>query len=331
MLRTSIFSAIIWLITFLDVSASPVRREASPSASSIKTLYQFPNGTWIENLAIRANGGVLMSDFTSPQLLYLDPLSVNPDLSSVHTFPSPATGLVGIAELETDIFYVVTIQYSFTTFSATPGSGQVWRVDMSHYPSSVPVTLVANLPDSIQPNGVTTLPSSRKTLIADYVKGVIWRVDGSSGAVDVAANNAAFDSSGVNGIHAPGNGFLYFTNTGASTYGKIPIDSNGTATGDAGMLFHNSEVAPDDFALYSHGGSDAAFLMDGTNDRVVYTNGKSDSYSTITAIRGPTAAAFGRRSGDGNSLYVVSTGGDLSYAQNPVPVGGRLTKIVIKD
>jgi sugar lactone lactonase YvrE len=331
MVRNALFSAISWLSIFLAVTASPVVRANTPSASSVKVVHQFPNGTWLENLAIRANGGVLLSDLAAPELIYVDPFAVNPSSSIVHTFPSPATGLVGIAELGTDIFYVVTIEFSFATVSATPGSGQVWRVDMSHYPSSAPVTLVANLPGSTQPNGVTALASGNKILIADYVQGVIWRVDATSGAVDIASKDPALASSGVNGIHAPGNGFIYFTNTGASTYGKLPIDSTGTITGSATIIFHNTTVSPDDFALYPHGGSNAAFLMDGTDNRVVYTTGSGDSYTTIATIQGPTAAAFGRRSGDTSSLYVASTGGDFDYGQSPVPVGGRLTKIVIQD
>lgn len=329
MVQISIAAAISWLSVLSFGSASPLHSRGTPSASSVKTVYHFPNGTWLENLSIRKNGGVLLSDLTSPKLLYVDPFALNPSTSTVHTFSSPATSVVGIAELGTDIFYVATIEFSFQTLSATPGSGQVWRVDMSKYPSSAPVTLVATLSSSTQPNGLTTLASSKKVLVADYAEGIVWRVDATTGVVDIAANNTAFANSGINGIHAPGNGYLYFTNTGASSYGKIPIDSTGTATGSPKILFQNSQVSPDDFALYPAGGSDAAIIMDGTNNRVVYTTGNSNDYSVITTLGGPTAAQFGRRSGDANSLYVSSSGGDLDYGQNPIPVGGALTKIVI--
>ncbi|KAF8861159.1 hypothetical protein BDZ45DRAFT_587482 [Acephala macrosclerotiorum] len=332
MLPNSIFSAISALSLVPFSSASPTRlnvRGSTPSASSVSTIYQFPNGTWLENLAIRENGGALLSDFTSPRLIYIDPFASDPGPSTVHTFPSPATGLVGIAELGTDIFYVATLDYSFATFSAVKGSGQLWCVDMSGYPESAPVTLVADLSNSTQPNGVTAVPGSTKILIADYVQGIVWRVDVKSGAVDIAANSSALAASGVNGIHAPGDGYIYFTNTGTSSYGRLPISSTGTETGAATVLFQNTAVSPDDFALYPSMSSTAAFLMDSGSNRVVYTPGNGNSFTTIANISGPTAAAFGRRSGDGNSLYVSSTGGDQDYAENPVPVGGRLTKIIL--
>ncbi|KFY93034.1 hypothetical protein V500_03942 [Pseudogymnoascus sp. VKM F-4518 (FW-2643)] len=203
------------------------------------------------------------------------------------------------AELRTDIFYVTTLDYSFATFSAVKGSGQLWRVDMTGYPQSSLVTLVADLSNPTQPNGVIAVPGSTKILVADYVQGVVWRVDVNSGAV----NSSALAASGVNGIHAPGNGYLYFSNTGASSC--------------------------DDFALYPGVSSTAAFLMDGGSNRVVFIPGNGNLFTTIANISCPTAAAFGKCSGDQNSLYVSSTGGDQGYADNPVLVGRRLTKMVI--
>lgn len=332
MLQKTILSAISWLTIAPLSSGSPTglnMRTAVPTAQSVKTMYQFPNGTWLENLAVRENGGVLLSEFDSPNLLYVNPLALNPNHATIHTFSAPATGIVGIAELGSDIFYVGTIGYSFSTFSAASESGQLWKVDMTNYPTSAPVTHIADIKSSGQLNGVTALPGTTKILLADYTKGVIWRVDVDSGAVDIAANDTALAASGVNGIHAPGNGYLYFTNTGAGSYGRFAIDSTGTQTGAAKILFQNSEVAPDDFALYTTESDTAAVLMDGTGNRIVYTSGTSDSYSVIVDLDGPTAAAFGRRSGDTNTLYISSTGGDLDYAANPVPVGGALTRIIL--
>lgn len=85
----------------------------------------------------------------------------------------------------------------------------------------------------------------------------------------------------------------------------------------------------DDFTLYTSVSSTAAFLMDGGRNRVVLIPGNGNSFTTIANIGGPTAATFGRCSGDQNSLYFSSTRGVQGYADNPVLVSGRLTKIVI--
>src|SRR5712664_3696486 len=44
----------------------------------IRQLCEFPNVTWIENIAVRSNGQLLVKPFTSPELYQIDPFQQSP-------------------------------------------------------------------------------------------------------------------------------------------------------------------------------------------------------------------------------------------------------------
>lgn len=49
--------------------------------------------------------------------------------TTVHHF-APTDGILGIAEIENDVFVVVSANVSLSTSTAWPGSARMWRVDM---------------------------------------------------------------------------------------------------------------------------------------------------------------------------------------------------------
>lgn len=149
------------------------------------TVHRFPNGTWVENLAIRSNGGILVDFGTSPQVAYVDPAAPEgKEAPIIATFPAPATGALGIAELTPDVFYVATSAVGFA--GPTPnGTGQIWEIDMRKYDKrqEAKVTLVANLTESVFLNGVAALGDMKTLLVADPEKGLIWNVNVQTGDV----------------------------------------------------------------------------------------------------------------------------------------------------
>ncbi|KAI4144616.1 MAG: hypothetical protein LQ340_006583 [Diploschistes diacapsis] len=326
----------------LTISASPLgtsqRDDATTDATtaiSSSTVIQTSNGTWLENIARTSTGGILLSELNpSPALLYVaNPTGPSPSAATIHTFDAPATGVAGIGQLGTDVFYVATLNYSFTTFSPVPETAQLWKVDLSESTSNPPTTLVASLPQIQFINGVTGVPGTTKVLIADYGAGEVYRLDVETGSADVALNSPAVNvpsgaTGGVNGVHAPGDGYLYFSNSGLSTIGKVAIDSTtALPTGNPRQLWTNTTVTPDDFALLPSSGSPSgAVVADSANNRVVNVRfSGSNSFTTLANIGGPTSGVFA----DATTLFVASSGGDNLYAQDPIPVGGALTEITL--
>lgn len=325
----------------LCLSWSLVSHAAPPDAFAYNAtvVHQFPNGTWIENLALRSTGGILATMFIpNAQVVYLDPSCDNPTPQVVASFPSPATGVAGITELDPDIFYVATLGIDVSSFTTVAASSQLWRLDLRQWDrtAQVETTLVANITRAELPNGVTALAASQKVLVADSTLGVIWRVDPISHLVDVAINSTVLtrgnSTVGVNGIHARGH-HLYYVNTAQATYGRIPIDEHGNQVGKAEVLFQDAAHSFDDFALVPFAGHNAIIAADPGNNATTLVHGdQRDQFTYIAKIDGPTAVQVGRSPGDEKSLYVSSTGDDGAFysalAQGvPVPVGGRISKI----
>jgi streptogramin lyase len=78
----------------------------------VTTLWTFPNETWIENLAVRANGNVLCTSLNRAAIYQVDPFKHVAE--TLHQFAS-TDGCLGIAETASDVFIVVTANVSLKT------------------------------------------------------------------------------------------------------------------------------------------------------------------------------------------------------------------------
>ena len=96
--------------------------------NAVAVVWTFPNETWIENLAIRSNGAALCTSINRAAIYQIDPF--NHVATTVHQF-ARTDGTLGIAEIENDVFVVVSANISLDTNTAWPGSAKIWRVDMA--------------------------------------------------------------------------------------------------------------------------------------------------------------------------------------------------------
>lgn len=108
-----------WLSFFCSVVSPTTFVPRSSQSVTIYDVWQFPNGTWAENIAVRSNGQLLVTILSSPELYEVDPFGLEtPQL--LQRFPN-ATGLLGIVELKEDVFAVVAGNYSTATLTSTNG------------------------------------------------------------------------------------------------------------------------------------------------------------------------------------------------------------------
>jgi streptogramin lyase len=96
-------------------------------SNPVATLWTFPNETWIENLAVRANGHVLCTSLNRNAIYKVNPFDHITE--TLHQFSS-TDGCLGIAETASDVFVIVTANVSLKTNTAWPGSAKIWRVDV---------------------------------------------------------------------------------------------------------------------------------------------------------------------------------------------------------
>ena len=201
----------VLLLPFLLAAAqalTALRPDAADSA--VGTVWTFDNLTWIENLAVRQNGEIICSSLNRAALYLVNPFAHKAFL--IHQFEA-TDGALGIAEVQNDVFVVVTANISTATTTVWPGSAKIWRVNMTAYAlvrtligmkdleltqlmqqSEPIVSLIADLEDVGLPDGVVkTTSESGLVLVSDASKGIVWAVDANSGGYNVAIQDSAFN------------------------------------------------------------------------------------------------------------------------------------------
>ncbi|KAK3323017.1 hypothetical protein B0H66DRAFT_555664 [Apodospora peruviana] len=327
----------------LAVLLAVITRHGEPAAAApwpltpprAKLVYAFPNDTFIENLHVLPRSGhILLTTLSSGRLLSIDPDAANPSPRALAQLGT-ATGLTGIAELGRPGLGVYAVTGgTHAGFRFAPGSMAVFVVLVvplrpNHPPSAVVVSSIP-FPDTTMMNGLAPLVDDPFTVLsADSLQGRILRINTVTRVADVAFADAALSPGGnpamplgINGLRVVGD-YLYFTNSGQGTYGRVPIDRLGNKTGNAQILATlgsstNLTFAFDDFNLdrcgYAYVSLHDSQVVKITPDGVL--SAFAGGPGAVPAILSPTSVALAN---DGASIY-VTTGGLGTMA----PPGGQL-------
>ena len=331
---------LIWAIvlTTLQCGAQAALRQQTSLPTQV--IYEFQNLTWIENLAIRSNGDLLLTILSAPELYSLTPApSSTPSL--LHTFPN-AVGLVGIVETHPNTFILVTGNFSLT--GSYTDSWTAWKVHFNSLTRDErpEITKVADLPGAGLLNGVEVLPGNpNEVLIADSSLGKVWKLNVRSGdfgtVIEVpemgSPANGTQSAVGINGLHIRDQ-YLYWTNSDAGAFYRIQIDSAGFS-----MLEAKAEIVflsvgfEDDFILDGRG---TAWITTGPQNTVLGIGGATAGKGLLDVsigsiysetVEGSTACKFGRGAADRETLYVVTNGGLEKAINGTVITGGKVVAV----
>lgn len=292
-------------------------------------------GTWLENIAVRHNGDLLVSLLLPTASLYTlkRPYSSSRTFSLLHTFDN-ATGLLGITETCADTFAVLSIQFGETS-SPVPGSATIWDVAFNN--DKLLTKKVTNIPDILVPNGIASIPGSSAVFVADSTGGAITRCDTRTATCALFLNTTqtapapgSSRPTGVNGIHYR-HGYLYWSNSNLVSIFRIRLGNDGYPPSNACVETVGKVDATfiDDFAIDDDG---RFWIAANSNNTIIALRDKGSSEVVAgsladLAIAGPTSAAFGRTVRDGKTLYVVTNGA----SSGPVNGVTEPAKIVAVD
>ena len=263
---------------------------------------------------------------TTPDLYLIDPSSPQPVL--IHSF-TDHLGLLGIAELRHDNFYVIAGNYSQPTNTNTPGAWDVYNVNMDVHPPAV--KLSAHFPNAILLNGMAVLNASEGLLllIGDAGAGVVYSLSADTGAIKVVIDDPTMkppsgDPVGIDGVQIFDN-TLYYTNPYQQSLFKIPLRADGTAASSAELVATGWEV--DDFAFDNVGNGYMAITFSNEIGQVQNPGANMSIVAgSPSQLVGPTACKFGRMPQDKDMLYVTTTGG-LGIGDASVKPGGMLSRV----
>jgi hypothetical protein len=301
------------------MSSSPTHDEGTEDLYPVNTVHSFPINYFVENIAVRRSGQLLVTVHNRGELFQVDPFSKSAPCL-VHHF---SAGVTGIVEVEEDIFYVSVGEIG------AKGSFAIYQVSMLHFAvdesqnvkTPATVSKLVEVPDALFLNGSALLSASRGIiLVADSILGTVFSINVGSREAKVWLQDKALGKitdnpyyPGVNGIKVH-KGALYLSNTDARTFLRAGISATGEATGSVDLVYDQCNA--DDFAFDSE---DSVYFTTHVFQSLlkIRNNGVRTRIAggpTDRAVAGTTAAAFGRTPLDRTILYVTTNGG----MSNPV-------------
>lgn len=310
------------------------------SQPTITTVAEFPLHTMPENLAVRADGSILVVASPQRQLWYVPApsgtLPVEPVLLETFDEEQLAQSLV---EVEPDLFLVTTY-----------GDAVLRRLDLRGWTPGEPVstTTVFRFDPPAGPNGAA-LVGPGVMLLADCVEGLIWRLDVTDDARTVAASVWLKDESmaaggghpdvkfsdtqsvpfpGINGLaFGPKTQHVYWATSSLGVFARVAIDPDSyEPTGPVEKLA--DVVNCDDLCLDEDLG--VAYIarhpdhiierapLDPNRPAPDQRPAAGDPFTD--ALIGPTSIDWGRSPGDyGRVAYAPTDGGVIK-----LPADGQL-------
>ncbi|KAH6870611.1 hypothetical protein BKA58DRAFT_361565 [Alternaria rosae] len=279
---------------------------ASTFATNVSTIYQFPNGTWAENIAAMGNGSLLVSTL---------------DAAQVHIF-------------QKNVFAVIVAK--LVPGNATnPQSFSLWKLDLTDKEEGIKISEMSELRDMAMPNGMATL-NHDTLLLADSMYGNIAAYNVETRKTEVVLEDLSLAANlsapglqlGVNGIKSH-NDYVYYTNSAQALAGRVRVHpSTGRPNGFFETARDSTLSGPDDFAVAKDGSMYvSAPLAAPTGDKIqhIELNGKVTTIAEGGLVAGSTSSAFGRTEKDNSTLYVTTMGG--FGTDGKAKAGGRVVAV----
>ena len=299
--------------------------------ATLEVVAEFPKGYFLENLAVRADGSILVSAMNKSELWHVpapkNSLPVQPVL--IHTFDLMTLNI--IETQEADVFYL-TASDVYTTRTS-----RLYRLDLPGWKpgGTIRPELLLEFPEpNVAMNGSCLL--SPNVLLAGGATSLIWRVDlpedgkPATARIWMAHDNMKMrpgekkpEQPGVNGVrYAARTGYLYYTSTSQQLTMRVSVDQE--TLEPAGLPeFVAGGRYWDDFVLDEDAG--IAYVTthrENTIDRVeMQADGNRAGFVVAAGnpftetLIGPSSGVWGRQPGDyGRVAYFTTDGGT---AQSP--------------
>ena len=298
------------------------------SKGSVRELYVFPEPTFIENIACRPNGHLLLTTFRGASLYDIDPDAQDPKPELVAQLPG-VNRLTGIVQISPDVFAITGGNREKVPFSFHPGSAKLFTIDMRPGIGSAIVKKLADVVEAQILNGMVGLPENPHILLSvDSISGRVFRFNTDTAAVDIVFQDTLLTPSGepgkvpigVNGVKIR-DGFLYFTNSSREIYIRVKIGPKGDKVGELDIIFANKDpdllMAFDDFDLDDGGNTyvtvhpNAIYKISPDGQHSLFAGGDKETLKNPTSllVKSDVSKAYIVTAGDYAGLSGKVTGG----------------------
>ncbi|KAM3083990.1 hypothetical protein ACMFMG_001904 [Clarireedia jacksonii] len=321
-------------------------------------------GTFLENLAVRSNGTLLVSNMISGEIIYIDPRHSDPQstVEVIHDFNSRSDlalddeedehggyGSKHQAEAIVEDLDTPDVFYTFSGLHGKAGTWAMYRIDMRQFDllssdeQRLSVTKVADISEAVWLNGATMIPQTSTILVAESFQGKLIACNVLTGEVSVWLQDTELGKATDRPPWPAINGVQYFrkhvfaTVSDRSTLVRMRIDDNGQyEKGSLKVVAEN--LTGDDLAFDVQGNAyiatnPAHTVLKFQNIGIDLKKTQEDSRVRILGgldkkdTAGPTAVAFGRRAEDKNCIYVTTNGGMINPVGNEGPGEAAIVRV----
>jgi hypothetical protein len=317
------------------------------SPAKLTTIASFPADYFLESMAARADGSILVTVANRNELWYVPPPDPNGLVEPVHlsTFAHSAMAVV---EVTPDIFYIAispVAEYQAAILAGhtdTSHESYLHRLNLRDWSPGQPVKpeVVLQFPQAARGLNGGCLVAPNILLIADCFASLIWRVDlpaddgKPTARVWLKHDSMASDPGGpmpdqpgVNGVqYARKTNYVYYTTTAQELFMRVRVDPDTHDPADV-PEFVAGGMMGDDFCIDDDAGlAYIATHRQNTIDRVSLTPAENSYRRHSVAgkpftkqLIGPTKGVWGRGPGDyGRVAYFQADGGTKA----PPPAAG---------
>ncbi len=292
----------------LAALAAATALSAPRAQAAVDLLVRFPNGTFLENLVVGANGTVLFTNYFARQVERWSPAAGHGSALPVSAHPVSLTALGGGRH---------ALVAHGVPFNRGPEAMRGQAAVLLLNAEGNPVNSIA-LPEAIFPNG-SLLLAPGLLLVVDSVVGCIWAVDLGTARAYLWYQHAALrpDAArpvpGVNGIKRQGESLL-LSHSASRRMFRLALEGL-TPRGEITLL-----------AEMPHGVDDFCLAPDGTIYAATHSHGlarlapgaAAPTQLAAPGLEGNTAVAL---TPDDRGIYVLGTGGMLEGGQGEAALG----------
>jgi hypothetical protein len=332
-------------ITVLPLKLLSSLMTTSNMSAQVTTVATFPSGVFPENIAVRKDGSILVTDPLTRHLHFIPHASTKTSQITPIPLLSFEESPMGIVEVEPDVFYMTTS----TPFDYESPKA-LWRIDFNGFkiPTSTtkPERIVEFPPEVRFLNGSAVL-SPTVMLCADSFADLIWRVDlpspdGSKPtSVRVwlkhswfahSSDEAKWDVPGVNGLkYDSKDSCVYFTTTAQTIFGRVHVDPMSLNPVGEPEDVTKRWMWADDLILDEE--AEFAYVTthrQNTIERIDLKNGTRANMAgepLNLELVGPTAGSWGRGKGDFGKVAYFCIDGGIKGPVNGIIRDARVVRI----
>ena len=300
----------------------------SMEKAKLSTVAEFPQGTFLENLAVRSDNSLLVTSLKGRQLWLVPSTKAGEQASPelLFTFDKSPMSMV---EPEPDVFYLCTTD-GYKTHASS-----LYRIDLRNWARAKEIhpEQVITFPPAVRALNGSCLIGPRTILVADCFASLIWRVDlaedGRSAAASVWLKHYSMlyhpgemkpEQPGINGVRfAEKTSYLYYTATTLRLFMRVRVDRETLAPAGVPEYLGGGKMM-DDFCLDEDRG--VAYVTthrENTIDRMPLVPDALEPVVSVVGepfdqeLVGPSSGAWGRAAGEyGKVAFFTTDGGTTS-------------------